>query len=55
MVLMFEGMAKEYKSLADEVVDGPLVGRWAILNGCHPYMDGHPDMQADGYCTPYLN
>jgi ATP-dependent DNA helicase RecG len=29
-LMVFEGMTKEYKSLTDEVIDGPLVGRWAI-------------------------
>jgi ATP-dependent DNA helicase RecG len=29
-LMVFDGISKEYKSLADEVVDGPLVGRSAI-------------------------
>ena len=29
-LMVFNGITKEYKSLMDEVVDGPLVGRWAI-------------------------
>ncbi|MDB4304158.1 putative DNA binding domain-containing protein [Desulfosarcina sp.] len=29
-LMVFEGMSKEYKSLTDEVIDGPLVARWTI-------------------------
>jgi len=32
-LMVFEGMSKEYQSLTDEVIDGPLVGRWAIDEG----------------------
>ena len=29
-LMVFEGQSKEYRSLMDEVVNGPLVGRWTI-------------------------
>jgi ATP-dependent DNA helicase RecG len=29
-LMVFEGESKEYRSLMDEVIDGPLVGRWSI-------------------------
>lgn len=29
-LMVFEGESKEYRSLMDEVIDGPLVGRWTI-------------------------
>jgi len=29
-LMVFEGVSKEYRSLTDEVIDGPLVGRWTI-------------------------
>ena len=28
--MAFEGDTKEYRALTDEIIDGPLVGRWAL-------------------------
>jgi ATP-dependent DNA helicase RecG len=29
-LMVFEGDTKEYRALTDEIIDGPLVGRWAL-------------------------
>ncbi len=54
-ILAFAGTDKTYRSMLDDILDGPLVGRWDIRNGDKTLIDGGVIERFITAVTPFIS
>ncbi len=54
-VFVFSGEDKEYQALLDEIIDGPLTGRWNVSNSEKSLIDGGIIERFIGQITPFIS
>ena len=54
-VMAFQGDDKEYQAALDEIIDGPMVGRWDISNGDKQLVDGGIIERFMEAMTPFIS
>lgn len=54
-VLVFEGEEKEYQAVLDDILDGPMVGRWDVENGDKRLVDGGIIERFMDAMTPFIS
>lgn len=54
-VLFFQGEDKEYQAVLDDILDGPMVGRWDVENGDKRLVDGGIIERFMEAMTPFIS
>ncbi|HZJ92757.1 MAG TPA: RNA-binding domain-containing protein [Thiopseudomonas sp.] len=54
-VLVFQGEDKEYQAVLDDILDGPMVGRWDVENGNKRLVDGGIIERFMEAMTPFIS